>query len=142
MTAYTTQDELLVRFGADELLATADRDGDSTIDADVVTAAIAAAGDTIDSYIGTRYALPLATVPGALRKVAQDLARYELYTVEPLGIVVDKRDAAVAWLKDISAGRAALDVPAPPAADPAQSGSEVLFVPGDRRSSREELRKL
>lgn len=142
MPAYTTQDELLVRFGPDELLAIADRDLDGVVDAAVVTAAIAAAANTIDSYIGTRYALPLATVPGAIAKVAQDLARYELYTVEPLKIVTDRRDAAIAWLKDIAAGRAALDMPAPLAADASQSGNEVLFDGGDRGMSRAELRSL
>ncbi|HZP98039.1 MAG TPA: DUF1320 domain-containing protein [Reyranella sp.] len=142
MTAYTDQSELTTRFGAEELLGIADRDGDGTIDADVVTQAIAAAQATIDSYIGTRYALPLVTVPATVKKVCQDLARYELYTIEAPKAVSDKYDQAIAWLKDISAGRASLDAPAPAAADSTQSGNTILLKGTDRRMSRHQLRKL
>lgn len=140
MPAYTTQSELVTRFGQEEILGLANDDG--TIDAAVVTAAIGAAGATIDSYIGTRYALPLATVPARVATVAQDMARYELYTIEAPKAVKDKYDAAIAWLKDVSAGRAALDVPAPPAADSSQSGNVIRLKGEDRFTSREELRKL
>lgn len=140
MPAYTTQDELLVRFGPDELLANADRDADGTVDADVVAGAIEAAQATIDSYIGTRYAVPLETVPEAVRKVAQDLARYELYTVEPLKIVSDRHAAAIAWLKDVSAGRARIDGIEPPAASP--SAFQVRFEPGPDTLSRKKLMGL
>lgn len=142
MPAYCTLDDLTARFGLDELKANADRDLDGTVDQAVVDAAIAAATATIDSYIGTRYALPLATVPSAVQKVCEDLARYELHTVEPTKLVTDKRDQAIAWLKDIAAGRASLDVPAPPAAPASQTGNEIRFDPGDRLVSRSELRKL
>lgn len=145
MTAYATLDELQVRFGVQEMLGIADRDLDGMVDTAVVTAAIEAASNLIDSYIGQRYALPLDTVPGTLKAACQDLARYELYTMEPTAIVKQRRDQAVAWLKDLAAGRAALDAAAvtPPApADGTQSGVQILSEPGDRRVSRAELRRL
>lgn len=139
---YATADNLTVRFGPDEMLAIADRDGDAVIDADVVAAALAKASTLIDSYIGARYALPLPSTPAVLKGICEDLARYDLYTVEPTQIVRDNRDAAIALLKDISRGLATLDVPAPAAADPASSGVQILFDGGDRGVSRAELRKL
>lgn len=142
MSAYCTQADLIARFGEEELLANADRNGDAVIDGAVVTAAIEAASSIIDSYIGARYALPLATVPGTIKSICEDLARHALTTVEPLKIVVDNRDAAIARLKDISRGVAILDVPAPAPADASASGIGIHIEPGDRQVSRAELRKL
>lgn len=142
MSAYCTLDDLITRFGADEVKGNADRDGDGIVDADVVAAAIAAASSIIDGYIGARYALPLVSVPATLKSICEDLARHALTTVEPMKIVIDNRDAAIARLKDISRGIAVLDVPSPAPADPASSGLQILFEPGDRSMSRAELRKL
>lgn len=140
--AYATSDDLVARFGMDELLAIADRDRDDEPDSDVVDGALVKASDVIDSYIGTRYALPLTTTSTVLKGICEDLARHGLYTVEPPKIVVDNRDAAIAMLKDISRGTAALGVPAPASADAASSGITILAEGGDRGMSRAELRKL
>lgn len=143
MSAYCTQENLLARFGPAELLGIADRDGDGVVDADVVTAAIETAGSIIDSYIGTRYALPLPSpFPAILRAIGEDLARHALYTVEPMKIVLDNRDAALARLRDISKGVASLDVPAPPPASSSDSGIQIMVDGLDRSTSRAELRKL
>ena len=142
MSAYCTQSDLVVRFGPAELLAIADRDLDGVVDAAVVTAVIEAASSIIDSYIGTRYALPLATVPTTLKSICEDIARHALYTVEPMKIVVDNRDSAISRLKDISRGLASLDVPTPPAAASSDSGIEIRVDGLDRSTSRAELRKL
>ena len=142
MPAYTTQDALILRFTEDELKAVAGRGDDSEIDAAVVAKAITDASGTIDSYIGARYALPLATVPDQIKSAAEDLARYQLYTVECPALVKERRDQVIAWLRDISTGKATLGVSTPEPADAAQSGNEILFEAGDRRTSRAELRKL
>lgn len=142
MSAYCTPSDLVVCFGPAELLAVADRDLDGVVDAAVVASAIETASSIIDSYIGTRYALPLATVPATLKAICEDLARHALYTVEPMKIVIDNRDAAIARLKDIARGIASLDVPAPPAASSSESGIEIRVDGLDRSTSRAELRKL
>lgn len=142
MSAYCTQENLLVRFGSAELLGIADRDGDSVVDVAVVTAAIETASSIIDSYIGTRYALPLPSVPATLKAICEDLARHALYTVEPMKIVVDNRDAALSRLRDISRGVASLDVPPPPPASSSDSGIQIMVDGLDRSTSRAELRKL
>lgn len=142
MPAYCTLDDLVARFGAAELLGNADRDGDGVADVAVVDAAIAAASSIIDSYIGARYALPLVTVPATIKSICEDLARHALTAVEPMKIVVDNRDDAIARLKDISRGVAILDVPAPAPAASSASAIEILYEGGDRSASRAELRKL
>lgn len=142
MSAYCTLDDLVARFGASELLGNADRDGDGIADTAVVAAAIGAASSIIDSYIGARYALPLATVPTTIKSICEDLARHALTAVEPMKIVVDNRDDAILRLKDISRGIAVLDVPAPAPAASSASAIEILFDGGDRSASRAELRKL
>lgn len=139
---YCTQDDLVARFGQSELTANTDRSDTGTIDATVVAAAIEKATGTIDSYIGARYALPLQSTPSKLKSICEDLARQALFTTERPKIVDDDAAAAIAWLKDISAGRASLDVPTPAAADATETGNEILVDAGDRRVSRAALREL
>jgi phage gp36-like protein len=138
---YCTLDDLIARFGA-EITSLADRDGDGQADTAVVAKAIATGTARINSYIGARYALPLATVPDEIRTACENLARAELYTAELLDAVKAQRDDTIAWLRDIASGKAILDAPAPAAADSSQTGNTILFDGGDRNVSRSELRKL
>lgn len=118
--SYATQQDLIDRFGEGELLAVADRDGDAAVDTAVVDRALADADGLIDSYIGARYALPLVAVPSQLVSAACDIARWKLYTDAPHDRVEGAYKAAIAWLKDIQAGRADLDAEGvEPAADSA-----------------------
>lgn len=140
MAEYCTQANLVTRFGEAELIGNTDREGAGDIVAATVTAAILKASNTIDSYIGARYALPLASPDPVLQGLCEDLARHALYTVDRPELVQKAYDAAIAHLKDISRGTARLAIPEPAAATPPQN--QVLYQPGDRRMSREELRKL
>lgn len=108
--AYVTQSELIERFGSDELLQVADRDGDDAVDAVVVDAAIADADAMIDSYCRGRYSVPFDPVPAEVRKVAADIARYNLWDDQASEEVERRYSNAVAWLKDVSAGRARVNV--------------------------------
>ena len=56
--AYCTTDNLIDRYGADELLRLTDRDNNGFIDEQAVSAAIEDASDLIDGYLGGRYTLP------------------------------------------------------------------------------------
>lgn len=140
MAEYCTQANLVTRFGEAELIANTDRESAAAIVPEIVTGAIVKASNTIDSYIGARYALPLASPDPVLQGLCEDLARHALYTVERPEVVQKAYDAAIAHLKDISRGVARLAIPEPAAATPPQN--EILYAPGDRRVSREELRKL
>lgn len=128
--SYATQQDLIDRFGDIELKELADRDGDGIIDAAVLADALADADALIDSYIANRYDLPLATTPARLIDVASDIARYKLYKDSPLDAVTDRYKDAMAFLRDVSAGKASLDVGG---AEPAAAGDTVQ-TSGDGRN--------
>ena len=56
---YVTIDELIARFGQDELLELTDRAGEGVLDDQIVEAAILDAEAEIDGYISTAATLPM-----------------------------------------------------------------------------------
>lgn len=100
---YCTRTDLENRFGTDTI-ADLEYGKPSAVDE-----AIADASSQIDTYIGARYSLPLATVPSALRQVARDLVRYQL-DVSPNEVVRARRDDAINYLLALSQGKATLGV--------------------------------
>jgi phage gp36-like protein len=132
---YCSQDDVQDRLGADELARLADLDGDGTLDAAVISRALADADAVIDSYLGRRYALPVATpdgsVPDPLRTRAVNLAVYFL----KLGrdSVTDDVRAQHAedmqWLQRASVGRVSVGraVGAAPAAGARTDSQPRLF---------------
>lgn len=143
--AYATLQDLIDRFGAEELIQRTDRTNlpPTTIDATVVAAAIADAEALVDGYIAKAYRLPLAEVPPVLTRMVADIARYYL-----LGEVAAKDtpaarayEQAISWLRDVARGVVALvqastDAPAP------QSGPAVTIAGPSRIMSRDTLRGL
>ena len=121
---YAVQQDLVDRFGSAELIDLTDRADPpaGAIDATVLGKALDDADELIDSYIANRYDLPLATVPAALVKIAADIASYYLFSDSPTEQVRDAFEDAVKLIKDISAGRAKLDVAG---AEPAREGSTI-----------------
>lgn len=134
---YATKQDLIDRFGATEIIQRTDRVNrpPTTIDDAVVDRAIGDADARIDGYLQGVYALPLASTPPALTKIAADIARYHLY-----GTAADKDNPvtraygdALAWLRDVSKGVVKLDVggvapePAPGGAGRV-TGSESVFT--------------
>lgn len=76
--AYATTQDIIDRYGEDQLLVLADRDGDGRADQAVTSRALADADSEIDLHVGTRYDLPLAVVPSVLVQVAVDIAVYRM----------------------------------------------------------------
>jgi phage gp36-like protein len=76
--AYATTQDIIDRYGEDQLLVLADRDGDGIADQGVTSRALADADSEIDLYVGSRYDLPLAVVPSVLVQVAVDIAVYRM----------------------------------------------------------------
>ncbi|MDH5478611.1 MAG: DUF1320 domain-containing protein [Nitrospinota bacterium] len=116
--SYITQADLETRFGADEIVRLADRDGDSAADAEVVAAAIADADALIDSYLAGRFTLPLTQVPTTLVRLACAIARYHLYDDKPGEHVAKEYSAALRALEKIANGEIHIGVDG---ADPAGS---------------------
>ncbi len=127
---YCTGDQLIDRFGEDELITLTDVDGDERPNAAVMELALQDASDEIDIYISTRASLPIASgsTPPILIRLCADIARYRLHDENPIDEVKARYDSAVKTLKDISAGRANLPLP-----DPASSTSTTVY--GERTDS-------
>lgn len=115
--SYTTRTALEARFGSAEM---ADLEYGKP---GAIEEAITGADALIDSYIGARYSLPLATVPVVLEQVARDLVRYSLDN-EPTDTIKERHKQAVAYLVEVSKGRASLGVPQ--AEEPASIGTAEI----------------
>lgn len=105
---YATLADLIERAGPSEIVDVADRDGDMIPDAAVIAAAIEAADQTVNGYLGVRYALPLTAVPPLVGKWAVSIARYHLHRDGAPDYVVRDYKDALAELRDAGAGRLAL----------------------------------
>lgn len=110
MAAYATLDDIATIHGQDMLLRVADRDGDEQIDEDAVGLALESASSEIDSYVSTRYDVPLASPGNMVKQVCVDIAVYRLaYNHSALTDEMRTRyEDAIAWLKAISKGDAAI----------------------------------
>lgn len=104
---YCTQDDLEKLLPGAEMAQLTAESGD-TPDAAVVSEAIAKAGAEIDSYLAVRYVLPLTETPAQVKHLAVDLAIYHLYSRRGMMLEIRGKnyDKAVAFLKDVAAGRA------------------------------------
>ena len=139
--AYATQQDLIDRFGEDELIQLTDRTNlpATSIDVDVVAAALSDAENLADSYLAKRFQLPLDPVPEVLTRTISEIARYFLH-----GRRTDKDDPvtrdysqALAWLKDAAKGLVELDTAG---TTPDQSGDgQVQVEAPDRVFSRDTL---
>lgn len=135
---YASQQDLVDRFGELELIQLTDRVSQAAVDATVVAKALSDADELIDSYIAARAALPLATTPARLVRVAGDIARYYIHADAPTDQVAAAYREAVAWLRDIAQGKATLGQDGVTAAAPAEA--VVEFVGDDRLFTRAGLR--
>ncbi|MBP9100479.1 MAG: DUF1320 domain-containing protein [Nitrosomonas sp.] len=108
---YATQQNLIDRFGEDELIQLTDRAGLGVIDATVINRALGDADATINGYLAARYTLPLSNpVPEILERLACDIARYALFEDQVTDIVEKRYKDAIARLRDVSAGKAELGI--------------------------------
>lgn len=138
--AYATVVDLIAAFGEQEVTALTDREGRpeadvGTVDSTVALEALERASSEADTYIAARYALPLSNTPQALVAVVCDIARYRLTGGEATETdpIAARYKAAVAWLKDVAAGRAVL--PGVAAIPPGGEGG-VEFSTGRRAFAR------
>lgn len=120
--AYATKTTLEKQYGADEVLRSGDRDDDGVIDVvdgeSVVVKACSLAGGIVDSYLATKYKVPLDPVPEAVVDAAGAIAMYKLSEGADR-LTTEKRqryEDAIAWLRDVSAGKVSLGIDPP--ADP------------------------
>ena len=132
--SYATQADLEARYGAEEVLQLADRNGDGVIDAGVVEQALADAGAEIDGYLGSRYQLPLAGAPQIVNVYACDIARYRLYANAATEEVRNRYQDAIKFLKLAAEGKVMIG-PSNGSAPREAAGAEM--VSGGRVFGRE-----
>lgn len=138
MPAYTDRDRMVRRYGLPRLTDLTDREPYAgTVNDAVLGEAVASAGSVIDSFLGTRYRLPLDPVPDVVRDVADKLAFAALYVTEAPDKVTADFNAAMKLLRDLADGRASIDAPGS-AAVPA--GEPVVLDGPTRAFGRDRMR--
>jgi len=108
--AYCSESDLLMLISPVELAELTAESGD-TPDSQVVAEAISRADGEIDSYLGSRYALPLLPAPAQVKGLSMDMSIYHLYSrrsaVPPVRRA--RYEAALSFLKQVAAGEAVLE---------------------------------
>jgi phage gp36-like protein len=111
--AYAQQSDLSpTRISASELVQLTDDTNSGLANAAVVTNVLNGASALIESYCGQRYTVPLQPSQQLL-DLCLDIAEYKLY-LRRKRMKTDVRQAyedAIAFLKDVSSGKARLDQP-------------------------------
>jgi phage gp36-like protein len=105
---YANQDDLVARYGAEELMQLTDYAGAGIIDAAAVATALADAQATIDGYLGGVYAVPVSPTPPMLARLACEVARYQLHGKAADDTVRRAYEDALRTLRDLSTGTAVL----------------------------------
>ncbi len=113
--AYCITQDVIDRFGEDELIrltAQANEFGEygSEINQTQLDRALSDASATIDSYLASRYPLPLANVLPILNRFACDIVRYFLHDVSPLDEVTNRYKDAIRYLEKVSKGDISLGI--------------------------------
>lgn len=139
---YATPEDIVTLYGSAALYV-ADHDRDGEADDTAVLRALQSASDEIDSFIGVRYRLPLAHVPGILRNHCVDIAVYRLaLSADVLSEEHRRRyEDAIAHLKRLADGKATLVFPADPEAPDEGTGPRPIVSEGPPRLfSRAQMR--
>lgn len=107
---YASEQDIIDTYGADALLLAADRDNDGVADVGVAAKALTDASELIDSYLGAKYSLPLATVPPALNAACVDITMYKLSSA-PGAMTEEIRERyrdTLRWLERLAEGKVSL----------------------------------
>ena len=108
---YAIRQNMIDRFGEDELIQLTDREGLGEINTTVIDRALGDADAVINGYLAARYTLPLANpVPTVLERLACDIAHYFLRDDRMTEQVESRYKDAIGLLKDVSKGAAMLGI--------------------------------
>ncbi|WOF75317.1 DUF1320 domain-containing protein [Parvibaculaceae bacterium PLY_AMNH_Bact1] len=137
---YASQQDLIDRFGGQELIRLTDRADppSDAIDADIVTRALEDADADINAYLVRQHSLPLSPVPRLVLNLACDVARYKLHPEHAPEQVEERYKAAIKMLGDLATGKASLGDDDPSAVLPAESSGPQVNAP-ERTFSRDTL---
>lgn len=125
--AYAAKADVIARGVTEaELVQLTDDTGTGAVDDTVLSSVLTEASATVDSYCRLRYAVPLQSSE-KVKGLTVDLAIYQLFSRRRrvTDDIKDRYNAAMKFLVDVSAGKAALDQPANATA---QSGSGPVLT--------------
>jgi phage gp36-like protein len=105
---YATKDDLVARFGNEELTLIAPGNGPETTDDNKIITALLDASDEADTFLSERYKTPLVSAPNILIAAVCDIARYRLYTHQSTEEVTERYMKRIAWLERVVTGKAGL----------------------------------
>lgn len=100
MSSIITRQDLIDRFGEDELVLLTDRESRGVIDDEVLNRAIEDAEAETAAYIQAA-GLVLPSPPKVLVIKVCDIARYYLHDNGETQVVLDRYKQAIAWLRDV-----------------------------------------
>jgi phage gp36-like protein len=103
--SYCTESDLVREFGEVEITQLTSRAEFDTLDR-----MITFASGLIDGYLRERYTVPLVNPPENIVGFACDIVRYRLYDDQPTQTVIDRYEAALMYLKDVSRGLVTLPI--------------------------------
>lgn len=106
---FATEQDLVTRYGQQEVLLLADRDGDQVVDAGVLEAALADADAEIVSELAGQATIDPDAPPRNLVRIACQIARYRLYGANPPEAARNDYKDAIAFLRLVRDGKASLD---------------------------------
>lgn len=122
--AYATKQDMLDRVGEADLIALTDRARLGVIDDTILARALNDVETMINGYLAGRYQLPLTIVVASLTRAECDMAIYQL-SLRPTENQKTRYDDAIAWLKDLSTGKAMLGADSPNPNPPVPDGIQV-----------------
>ncbi len=135
--SYCTKQNLIDRYGEDELIQRTDRAGLGVIDDTVLDRCIADADGEIDGYLSPKYGAPLAVVPKVIERIACAITRYYLYDDSVTDQVAALYKDAIAFLKGVANGTVSIGIDAV-GAEPVKSGDTVQMDSGGRIFGRDD----
>ena len=140
---YCTVDDLRDQSSEEFLIRCTDDAGIGAIDQTVVEKKIADAQTEIDSYCRAQYAVPFQAVPGLIKKLAVDIALYNLISKRGLDeespdvILVKRYRDAVKLLENLAKGIVTIGPAA--AGDPRPQPQQATIFSQRRRFTRDKM---
>lgn len=106
---YATLDSLIKRYGREEITQLACGE-DRELDVAKAEEALSDASDTINSYLGGRYTLPLSQVPAVLERHCCYIARYFLERNRATDQARKDYEDSIRFLEKVAAGTISLGI--------------------------------
>jgi phage gp36-like protein len=108
--AYATRQDFIAAFGEREtlMLTNLDNPNSVTIDPIPLDKALDDATAEIDTYIASRYILPLASTPTVVNRYCLDIARYMLDRIRSREDVRLRYEDALKWLGMLASGKVSI----------------------------------